>query len=139
MFDASELRLVKGMTPALFEAIKPYVIALPLSNATINIQTAPLPVLMMLSPSMTMEVAKLIMEQRITKPFLSVPQFSDWEVVKNQGISPTKITVSSDYFLVETNVSVENQHLLLYTLLKRLKKNNNKALVVPLWQSKASW
>ena len=44
LHSVSELRLVAGMTPELFEAVEPYLTALD-ENTTINIHTAPAPVL----------------------------------------------------------------------------------------------
>lgn|SRR3990167_7337915 len=137
MFNMSELNLVRGMTPSLFQALSPYITALP-EQTKINVQTAEVPVLMMLSPGMRLETAKKIIEWRSKTPFLSTTQFLGLSFIKNLGISPEKITVTSDYFLVTSIVSIENQRLLLYTLCER-KSKNNKALIVPLWQSQGSW
>ena len=59
MQSVSELRLVKGMTPALFNALRPYITALPMATK-INVQTADIPVLMSLGPEMTLATAKAI-------------------------------------------------------------------------------
>ena len=40
MANASELRLVQGITPGLYAALKPYVVALPAQNVPININAA---------------------------------------------------------------------------------------------------
>ena len=40
MTSISELRLVSGMTPLIYNRISPYLVALP-ANTTLNIQTAP--------------------------------------------------------------------------------------------------
>lgn len=139
MTSVSELRLVKGMTPSLYAALKPYVTALPRS-VSINIQTVTAPVLMTLSQTMTLDAAKAIVELRKMKPFITVEDFLNLDIVKNHQIKTDKITTVSQYFLVETDVAIENQHLLLYTLLERVNMGGDgKAAVNVLWQSKGTW
>lgn len=139
MTAVSELRLVKGMTPNLYATLKPYVTALPRS-VMLNIQTASAPVLMTLSQTMTLDAAKAIVELRKMKPFVTVEDFMNLDVVKNHQIKADKITAISQYFLVETDVAIENQHLVLYTLLERANMSGDgKATVNILWQSKGTW
>ena len=137
MLSISELRMVKGMTPALYNALTPYVTALP-ANAALNIQTASAPVIATLSPSLTLPVAASIVELRAQHPFTSVKVFSDLDIVKNHQIPTSKLTVVSSYFLVETNVAIENQHVLIYTLMERAVKEKNAKINI-VWQSKGIW
>jgi general secretion pathway protein K len=138
MQSISELQLIKGMTPALYQALQPYVTALP-KPTPVNVQTASVPVLMSLSPTFTLEVANAIEQIRQTSPFTSLPAFTDLDVVKNHQIADkSKLTVISTYFLVETNVAIEKQHTVLYTLLERTA-NQGKTTVSILWQSKGVW
>lgn len=135
----SELRLVKGITPALYAALKPYLSALP-RTVLINVQTATAPVLVSLSSTMTLDAAKAITSLRQAKPFITVQDFLNLDIVKNHQIKANKITTVSQYFLVETDVAIENQHTLLYTLLERSSMNGDgKAIVNILWQSKGTW
>ncbi len=134
MVSVSELQLVKGMTPALFHMLQPYVTALPTATL-INVQTAPPQVLVTLGQGMTLEAAKSIEQVREQKPIVSPQLFSSLDVVKNHNISADKITTISQYFLLETDVAIENQHVLLYTLLER-NTNEGKAECTILWQSK---
>jgi type II secretory pathway component PulK len=71
-------------------------------------------------------------------PFTTIEMFKNLDVVKNNQISTDKITLISAYFLVETDVTIEKQHIVLYTLLQRLT-NANKASINILWQSKGVW
>lgn len=137
MQSVSELRLVKGVTAKLFNALQPHITVLP-SDTTINIQTASAPVLVTLGQTMTLEAANEIIKIRQEKPFVSAETFSNLDVVKNLGISDLqkKITTESDYFLVETTVSMGDQQVLLYTWLKR--KKEDKAYVNVLSQSKGT-
>lgn len=135
LFTISELRLVKGMTPRLFNALKPYIVALP-GSTKINVQTASVPVLMTLGTTMTLETAQAIEKARKQKPFIDAQSFLNLEMVKNHHISAENIAVVSNFFLVETHVVIENQDLALYTLLERTAKQA-EAQVSILWQSKS--
>lgn len=137
MISISELQLVKGITPSLFAALKPHVTALPVT-APINVQTADAIVLTTLSPNITLETAKAIVQQREGKPFTSPQVFLGLDMIKNHPVPADKITTVSSYFLVETEIGIENQHLLLYTLLERAT-NQNKINTNTLWQSKGIW
>lgn len=135
MVSASELLLVKGMTPALYRVLQPYIAALP-KETVVNVQTAPAPVLATLSPTLTLTVGKTIEQMRMQNPILSPQMFASLDIVKNHAIPAEKVTTVSNYFLLETDVTIENQHVLLYTLFERTT-NDNKVAVNILWQSKS--
>lgn len=137
MVSISELRLVKGMTPALYDAISPFVTALP--NATmVNPQTAAPEVLATLSQTMTLETGKALAILRKTTPIISTQVFANLDVAKTHQVQADKLTVASSYFLLKTDVSIEKQHLVLYTLLER-QVSSGKAAVNIIWQSKGVW
>lgn len=133
--DKGELRLVKGVTPAIYAALEPYITALP-QPTNINVSTAPAPVLATLAPNVTLEAARAI--EKAQASFGSNDAFLNFPIVKNYQIQSDKITVISNYFLLQTEVVIENQHIVLYTLLERVT-NGNKANVNILWQSKGVW
>ena len=137
MVSPTELRLVKGMTPELYLALMPFVAALP-AGTQINLQTAPVEVLMTLDPTMTVDAAKAIVQLRSAQIIVSTDAFFNLDAVKNHRLPPEKLTVSSSYFLLQTEVSIENQHVLLYTVLERAV-NRNKAIVNVMYQGKGSW
>lgn len=137
MVSPSEWKTVKGMTPALYELLSPYVTALP-ETTLINVQTAPAPVLLTLSESMTLPAALAIVTTRAQSLPVSTQAFLEKDIVINHPIPENKITVSSSYFLVKTDVGIENQHLLIYTLLQRVTKQD-KAHIEILWQSIGAW
>jgi general secretion pathway protein K len=134
MVSVSELRLVKGITPTLYAALAPYLIALP-EVTRININNTTAPVLMCLSKTLTLPSAKAILAQSKQSPFTSIQQFSGTDIIKNNPIPEDKITVLSNFFLVKT--SVDHQDTFLYTLLQRIEKNA-KPYEVVLWQSKGT-
>lgn len=139
MQSASELRLVKGITPELYNALKPYITALP-TTTPINVQTAEIPVLMSLSQNITLTTAKTIEALRTKNPFLKPENFSSSDVIKNHNIQNLegKIITVSNYFLVETEVKTDDQRMVLFTLLERTMNGNNPVVTI-LWQAKGAW
>lgn len=135
MTSVSELQLVKGMTPALFDALQPFVTALPVATQ-VNVQTAPGEVLAALSDTMTIDSGKAIEKLRAQLKIPTVEAFLAIDLVKNHKILPDKITTVSAYFLVETVVSIEKQRVVLYTLLERTG-NDGKNPINVIWQSKS--
>jgi len=136
MVSVSELRLVKGMTSELYKKLLPYVTALPGTTA-ININTAGYPVLMSLSPTLSEENAMTIADHFKQSPAANIQDFSNYEVVRNNSIPAEKVTVSSNYFLVKTEVKVGLQQTILYTLLTRTLKNSRPNVSI-LWQTKGT-
>lgn len=138
MVSATELRLVKGMTTELYNALQPYVVALP-ANVGLNVQSAGAPVYAILSPSMTLDTGNEIVRMREQKPFIEVDDFIKSDLVANHQVKPDNLVTVSTYFLVESKVSIEKQHVVLYTLLERTGSNDGKTSVHILWQSKGVW
>ncbi len=136
MTSVSELRMVKGMTPALYAKLAPYVTALP-EKTLININNAPIPVIMSLSPTISLEAAKALDAIRKQAPFPSLEALASLPIVKNNPIAQNNLTVTSSYFIVQTNVTMGNQSIRLYSLLMRLLKNK-QPIVIILWQSKGT-
>lgn len=136
MVSISELALVKGMTPAIFAVIAPSVTALPVPTA-ININTAEWPVLMTIGKNMTPVLAQSIVAIRKQTPFLETSKLLEIPSLKQANITAvdTAITVTSSYFLLETNVEIENNRTVLYTLLERVAGQANAPVSI-LWQSK---
>jgi general secretion pathway protein K len=134
MASASEFRLIKGVTPEIYARLLPYLTALP-ELTLINVNTAAPLVLQSLSPALTSESAQALANYRRQNPFVSLEQFSAMDLVRNNMIPATLITVNSQYFLISTQVKKNKQQLLLLTLAKRSGQNNKASLHI-LWQSK---
>lgn len=137
MVSVSELRLVKGVTPEIYAGLLPYVTALP-GTTLLDVQTAEAPVLASFGPTLTLENGRMIEAMRKQKPFTSTSVFTSLPLMANNQVKANNITVTSDYFLVETTVTVEKQRLVLYTLLERSQKDGKPAVNI-IWQSKGSW
>lgn len=134
MVSISELRLVKGITPEIYTALQPFVIALP-EKTKINVNDAEAPVLMTLSRTLTQAAALTLIHDRMQKPFVNTQAFLQLDIVKNNPIPEDAITVVSHYFLVKTTVKIAQQQIQQTTLLKRSIKDN-KPFETILWQTK---
>ena len=137
MVSLGELQQVPDMSPALFNALAPYVVALP-TTTLINIQTASAPVFTTLGDTVTLETANAIVQSREKNPFVSVAAFLSRDIIKNHPVSAEKITVMSQYFLLTTRITIEKQQSVLYTLLTRESGENN-CMIRHIWQSKGIW
>lgn len=133
MVSVSELRLVKGVTPDIYNALLPYIIALP-ETTKININDAEAPVLMSLSKTLSRESADNLVKARKQNPLSDIAKN---DIVKNNRLPEDKITPNSNYFLVKTNVKVQDQQTVLYTLIHR-EMTNSKPKETVLWQSKGT-
>lgn len=136
MVDPGELLLVKGVTPELYAALKPYITALP-TVTPINVQSADVPVLALLSPSMTLETARAIRDLMLKSPPPTIQAFLALDIIKNHQIQADRATLTSQYFLVETEVGIGHQRILLYTLLQR-HAVSGKADVQVVWQNRGA-
>jgi general secretion pathway protein K len=136
MHSISELRMVKGMTAAIYNKLLPYVTALP-DTAPININTAPIMVFYTLSPNISKEAIITIDQKRKATPFTDAAAFMALDVAKNNQLNADRLTVTSGYFLVKTSVKVGQQETVLYTLLQRDMKKSTPD-VTTLWQTKGT-
>jgi general secretion pathway protein K len=136
MASVSELRLVKGITPTLYTKLMPYVIALP-STTPININNAPAAVLMSLSQSLTYPAAQKVLQTRKQTPFTDTNTFTNLDSMKSSHLDSGKVTILSNYFLLETKVSIGQQQTILYTLLSRTAQGPKSTTAV-LWQLKGA-
>ena len=136
MVSVSELRLIKGVTAELYAALSPDVTALP-EPMPINVNNADIPVLMSLSPTLTLTAVKTIYAKAKQTPFPTTASFQQFDLIKNNPVPEAKITTNSSYyFLVKTNVKVDQQETVLYTLLHRTVMDKNPLVI--LWQSKGT-
>ena len=133
--DIHTLRYVLGMTPEIFNALAPYIVALPMVRTPINVNTASAPVLRMLVRGLTQREAEQLILDRNEKPFLTPGDFVQHPLVKNHAFADAPfITVVSDYFLVNTRVTAQHSVLETQALLVRDNQGENSQVKV-LWQN----
>jgi len=138
MASVSELQLIKGMTPQIFKKIAPYLTALPETNLKININNAELLVIMSLDPIFTESIAKAIISARNSAPFITINNLViQFPVVNTATNAQTMLDVISQYFLVQANIDMDDQKMMINTLLQRSAEVGN-AKIGLIWQSKGT-
>lgn len=126
MASVSEFRLVKGVDDALYQAMKPFITALP-ESTPININTAPLTVLMALGSGLSKTEANAFIELREKKQISNLSEIN--ELLTKLNIPIKQITLESTYFLSIGTVRTQDRTLIHYTILKRNKEPNGKISV----------
>ncbi len=117
MADASELRLVAGMDAETWQVLAPYVTALP-ERTAINVNTAPIPVLMSLADGLTEADAQALESARGDKGFESTQDFFEQEVVAGRA-DFAEVSVSSNWFRITGDVTVGRIRLRMHSTLQR--------------------
>lgn len=114
MVDASELRAVHGMTPAIYDLARPWVCALPTADLSpINVNTllpdqAPL-FAMLLQGQVSVAQARQLLAQRPADGYGSTVQF--WAPLAKDGVSPLaeveqQVKLTTGFFRVDVAVNV---------------------------------
>lgn len=138
MTSPSELRLVSGITPKLYEKLKPYVVALP-TDTDININTASAQVLMTLGAGITQQQANTLVGLRKSLGgFKTIKDLTNNETFKQLNIPASGITLQSEYFLSTAHASRAKQHLTLFTLLHRQQVKKQWQVHI-LWQAQGDY
>ena len=123
----SELRLVRHMTPELYRALEPLLIALP-EQTDLNVNTASREILRTLNnrdslSPMDVQDVDAILEDRELQPYDSLNDFFANPVVSNVLDNADKnkasLGVKTDYFLLQARATVGEQERDIVSLLKR--------------------
>ncbi|GAC1624856.1 MAG: type II secretion system minor pseudopilin GspK [Nevskia sp.] len=130
MTSASELLQVRGITPELYGALRPYVTALPTIGTRVNVNTAPEPVLRSLSANIDASALQSFLRSREAKPLESSQEaFSGKPGAQGGGggfLSADKdthpehlIDVKSRYFELQAEVFIGSSRVALYSVYVR--------------------
>lgn len=123
MVHVSELLLVQGFTPEVYNVIVPYVSALP-KRVDININTAPSEVLQCLFAGLTDQDADLLINSRESEPFEEIGEFMKHPALAGlKSISRIGIGLTSDYFRVQSGAYVGRAKVGISSLLYRDDEN----------------
>lgn len=125
--DISELRLIKGFTPAIYQRLAPHVAALP-GNINININTATLPVVRSLGEKVTEQDAQAIIDARTELPFDAVQTFLQHQLLAGLDVKAEGLGVTSNYFAADSHIAVGQLRLGYRTIIYR--KEKDKARVI---------
>lgn len=126
MQTLSEFRLVQGVSNALYQALLPYITALP-GTMPININTASNKVLKSLGAGLSSEQADTLIQLRGKKGISNASKLGP--LLTKLNIPGEQITIASEYFLCVATTSMDDFHLTVYTLIRRHKGQKNKVLV----------
>ncbi|CAK0750769.1 Type II secretion system protein K [Gammaproteobacteria bacterium] len=123
--SVSELRLVKGFTTEIYRRIAPFVTALPVRTA-INVNTAPLPVLLALIPDLRPLDAEALIEARGAQGYRDAQSFINQPpVISRAAELPLQtIDVKTNWFLAHGKATIRNLSIEFYSLLNRTDANN---------------
>ena len=119
MSSASELLAVRGMTPQVYDALRPYVTALPKIGTKINVNTAPAPVLMSLADQISGSAIGDFIKSRVASPIDNVSEIGKLGLVPAGVNVQQYLDVHTDYFLLHADISVGSGRLALYSVLQR--------------------
>jgi general secretion pathway protein K len=121
MHSPSELMNLPGFGADRYRKIAPYVSALPLANAKINICTAPAKVLESLADNLNGEYsgsAEVLVNGRKTGCFPDIPAFTNILGAQGPKLAPL-FADNSSYFRLTTRVTLGTTQFTLYSLLVR--------------------
>jgi general secretion pathway protein K len=118
MVDSNELRAVAGITPEIFETLRPYITALP-KRTLLNVNTASLPLLRTVAPEVTQAEAETLITLRETEPFVSVQAFAKQDALAGHRVEMENLSVSSQYFLYLGEAHIDRGSARLQSVLQR--------------------
>lgn len=123
--SVSELRLIKGFEDnKTYEAIAPLVCAFGIP-APINVNTAPEEVLNSLAPGVD---GADIVERRVDDPFDDIKEFLDYKNLRTTITAPGGLSVSSEYFLLATEIKLGQSRTLMYSILYRESSGKTRVI-----------
>ena len=128
LLSLSELRLIKGFEDnAIIQQSSDWLCAFG-EPASINVNTAPAEVLKSLADNINDDIINDIIEQRKDEPSESLPEFlSKYKL--SETIKETKgLSISSDYFLLETEANIGQARTLMYSIIQRDKDGKTQVL-----------
>jgi general secretion pathway protein K len=121
--DVSELRLIEGFSDEVYQRLKPYVSALP-GVVYINVNTASEPVLRSLAEDISETDAQLIIDVRSDEPFEGVQSFIQHQALAGRTIVADGLSVTSQYYRVDSKVLIDNYTMGYTSLIYREDKEN---------------
>jgi general secretion pathway protein K len=115
----SELRLLRAVDEAVYQRLRPHVCALPGVGTPLNVNTATLPVLMALDPSITEAVARRLHQDGRAR-FVSVEAFL--QALARAGVelpAVPGIDVRSTHFLTRADILIDDLPISWFSLFER--------------------
>ena len=127
MKDISELLLVKGVDFESYEKLRPFVCVLK-SGTAINVNTASAEVLSSLVKDITLEDAKSLIKDRNKESHKKIEDFLEHPLLKNTKIKKEGLSVSSNYFQLNSTAQIERITVEYTSILNR--ENNDRVIMI---------
>jgi len=102
----SELLLVKGVDFESYEKLRPFVCVLK-SNVAINVNTASAEVLSSVVKNLNLEDASQLIEDRKKETYEKLEDFLQHPLLKQKEIKSEGLSVSSNYFQLNSTAQIE--------------------------------
>jgi len=116
MTRPSELLAVRGVTPQVYRALKPYIAALPQIGTKVNLNTAPLPVLLSLAPDVDASKLQDFVKSRVKTPLPKVESAYQTQLnLLPADVSNVHVSVATQYFELHAQIQVDDDRLSLYS------------------------
>lgn len=122
--SVSELRLIEGMTEEIYVALRPHVIALPVSGSGINVNTATAEVLISLHEELTAAQAASILEKREEERFESLQDFLALPEFAGLGLKPAGLGLQTRFFEVVSRITYDNRVVNMVSTVFRNQEGN---------------
>lgn len=126
----SELRLIRGFEDSkIYARVKPHLCAFIINgDIAINVNTASAEVLQSLSAKMTKNLADDIIEKRADTPFSDIKDFTKFAKLGTIIKDTTKLSTSSDYFLLRTQAKIGKANKVMYSVIHRDASGKTKII-----------
>ncbi|PYD93343.1 general secretion pathway protein GspK [Pseudomonas syringae pv. pisi] len=111
LMRVDDLLAVQGVKPETVEALRPFVIVLPAQGTTVNVNTAPAEVLAAVLAGCSTSQANALVEQRKRVPWNDVQQFLSEVQCRDEAVEQPKISITSNYFLVQSRIRLDRAAL----------------------------
>lgn len=118
MDDVSELLLIKGVDFEAYEKLRPFVCVLK-SETEINVNTASAEVLSSIVKDITLEDAKSLVEERNKEAHKKIEDFYEHPILKSSKVKKEGLSVSSQYFQLNSTAQIGRISLEYTTILRR--------------------
>lgn len=125
--ELSQLRLLPGVDAEMLRLLEPWVAVLP-REASLNINTAPAPVLAMLE-GISLPVAQALVSQRPADGYASAQAFTRDPLIAGLELSGQGLGVSSRWFRINVDVSLGTSRLRLVSEVERDRKTRRLQVV----------
>jgi len=127
MSDVSELLLIKDVDFESYEKLRPFVCVLK-SNTAININTASAEILSSIVKDITLEEAKSLVEDRNKGIYEKLENFLQHPLLKQKKVNNEGLSVSSNYFQLNSTVQIERISVEYTTILNRESNGSVRVL-----------